>query len=193
MCLMPRSVKYRHAAHAPFGAFAAASVLLFLGLVGMFMTFGLVVITADIGLSDPGIAPLTRTATALVAGFGGCALGGLGGLLLAGQSKAGIGHDGQFRVRSWPPWRVRAVDLGMLQHIGSARGPVRRRGLLAATRHSTTLSLRDQGGRSIEWNPAFWRGSEAVVTSLRAAAFDVGATVDPGALRVLDDPPFGGD
>lgn len=189
---MPRPSSDHRAAYAPLAAFAVASVLLFLGLVGMFITLSVVVVTADIGTSDPSIASVTRTATALVAGFGGCALGGLGGLLLAGRSKAGIGKDGYFRVRSWPPWRVRAIDLGVLQHIGSTRGPVRRRGLLAATRHSTTLSLHDDAGEAIDWNPAFWRRSEALVTSLRSAAFDSGATVDPGALRVLDDPPFGG-
>lgn len=188
----PMSRRHRTVAYAPLAAFAVTSLMLFLGLVGMFVTLTLVMVTIDVGETEPAMAGVTQTATALVAGFGACALGGLGGLLLAGQSKAALDSAGCFLVRSWPPWRVRSVRLDGLAYIGSSRGPLRRRGLLAATVHSTTLSLRDHNGSTVEWNPAFWRGSERVVAALRAAAFDAGALVEPGAVRILDDPPFGG-
>lgn len=188
---MPRRHRDRTVAYAPYAAFAVTSAMFFLGLVGAFTTMSLVMVSAGLGDVQPAMAAVSRTATALFAGFGSCALGGLGGLLLAGQSKAGVDADGRFRVRSWPPWRVRVVDLAALEHIGTSRGPPRRRGLLAATRHSVTLSLRDRNGGAAEWNPAFWRGCESVTALLRAAAWSAGATVDPRAAGVLEDPPYG--
>lgn len=190
---MPRRTRTadRTVAYPPFAAFAVTSALFFLGLVGAFTTLSLVMVTAGMGDAQPAMAVVSQTATALLAGFGSCALGGLGGLLLVGQSKAEIEAGGRFHVRSWPPWQTRGVDLSALEHIGSRRGALRRRGLLAATRYSTILSLRDRHGATVEWNPAFWRTSEPVVTALRAAAVSAEAMVEPGARRVLDDPPFG--
>lgn len=193
MRLLGRRTSDSTAAYAPIAAFAATSILFFLGLVGVSTALILMLATAGLGELQVFLEPASRMGAALLAGFSSCALVGLGGLLLAGQAKAAVGSDRQFTVRSWPPWRLRSVDLGLLEHIGSQRGPPRRRGLLAATRYSTTLSLRDRRGAVLTWNPAFWRSSGPVVMALRAAAFDAGATVDPGALRVLDDPPFGGD
>lgn len=190
MDTMAQRTAHRTIAYAPFGAFAATSILLLLGLVGTFVTVGVIIATAGAGEGDP-LSVVSQMATALFGAFGGFAFAGLGGLLLAGQSKADVGADGSFQVRSWPPWRVRRVDLTGLDHIASRRGPLRRKGLLAATRHSTTLSLRDRTGATVSWNPAFWRGAESVASALRDAAVASGATVDPGAADVLDDPPFG--
>lgn len=177
-------------AYAPYGAFAATSLLFFFGLVGAFTAFSVVVATGG-NEAAPILGGVSQIATALLAAFASCALGGFGGLVLAGQSKAGLDADGEFVVRSWPPGRVRSVTLSRLTHISSSRGPLRRRGLLAATRHSTTLSLHDRNGSTVKWNPAFWRDSEPVIHALRESAVAAGATADPGAVGVFDHPPFG--
>lgn len=191
--VMPRTLapsRHQVRAHAPVGAFVMTSLLFFFGLVGGFVTAGLVMVASS-WEPAPIMGAMSQVGVALLAAFGSIALGGLGGLLLAGQSRAGLDTDGRFRVQSWPPWEVRSVDLAGLEHVASRRGPLRRRGVLAATRHSTTLALRDRNGRTLLWNPSFWRGSEPVAAALREAVIDAGATVDPGAASVLDNPPFG--
>ncbi|HVL97742.1 MAG TPA: hypothetical protein VM324_00420 [Egibacteraceae bacterium] len=180
----------RLVAYAPVAAFALTSALLFLGLVGVFVTAGLVMATSADDVA-PFMAAVTQIGFALLAAFTSCALGGFGGLVMAGQSRAGVDPDGRFRVQSWPPGRVRTIDLAGLERVVSRRGPLRRKGLLAPIRHSTTLSLRDHTGATAEWNPAFWRGSEPVAAALREAVLATGATVDHGAAQVLDHPPFG--
>lgn len=180
----------RTVAYAPYGAFAATSLLFFFGLVGAFTAFTVVLATGG-GEAAPFLGGMSQIATALTAAFASCALGGFGGLVLAGQSKAGLDPNGDFVVRSWPPGRVRSIRLAALTHISSSRGPLRRRGLLAATRHSTTLSLHDRNGSTVKWNPSFWRDSEAVIHALRESAVAAGATADPGAVGVFDHPPFG--
>lgn len=191
MAFMANLVPDTVSARAPLGAFAVAAGLMFLGLVGSLMTLSLVMLTSVVGQMEPGLQSLSRMAYALLAAFASCSLAGLGGILLAAQSRAGVAPDGRFRVRSWPPWRVRTIDLAGLERIRARQGAPRRRGLMAATRHSTVLSLQDGSGTTVHWNPAFWRGSEQVTEALRDAAVLSGAMVDYKAVDVLDNPPFG--
>lgn len=177
-------------ARAPVIALGVAAGLMFLGLVGAIMSLSLV-ITTSVVQAGAGAHPFARLGYALLAAFASCTLAGLGGVLLAAQSRAGVDPDSHFRVRSWPPWQVRTVDLAELTRIRARRGPPRRRGLVAATRHSTVLSLQDRSGASVDWNPAFWRGSEQVTEAVRNAAVLTGAMVDYKAVDVLDKPPFG--
>lgn len=178
-------------ARAPVIALGAAAGLMFLGLVGAIMSLSLIIATSATGDVGPSLQPLSRLGYALLAAFASCSLGGFGGILLAAQSRAGVAPDNRFRVRSWPPWQIRTVDLAELTRIRARRGVPRRRGLVAATRHSTVLSLQDRSGATVNWNPALWRGSEPVTEAVRNAAVLTGAMVDYKAVDVLDNPPFG--
>lgn len=178
-------------ARAPVIALGAAAGLMFLGLVGSIMSLSMIMATSVVGETGAALQPLSRLGYALLAAFASCSLVGLSGILLAAQSSAGVGPDNRLRVRSWPPWQERTVDLAELTRIRARRGAPRRRGLVAATRHSTVLSLQDRSGATVDWNPAFWRRSESVTEAVRNAAVLTGAMVDYKAVDVLDNPPFG--
>lgn len=174
------------------GVFVSASLLL-LGFVGAVLALSIMVLTTALGSLEARFTETSRLATGMLAGFGGFGAAGLGCLVLALQARASIGADGWFRVRSWPPWRIREVDLRTLAQVSSRTGPVRRPTVLLVARRSTVLRLMDRAGRIVEWNPAYWRGVPQVASALRQAAIQAEATVDPVAAAVLDNPPFGNE
>lgn len=174
------------------GVFVAVSLVV-LGIVGSALALSIILLTSALQQVDLGFAQTSRLATGMLSGFAGFGAAGLGCLALAMQSRASVDTDGWFRVRSWPPGRVREVDLGALAQVSSRTGPIRRPTFLLVARRSTVLRLMDRGGRIVEWNPAYWRESAMLASTLRQAAILTEATVDPAAAAVLDNPPFGNE
>lgn len=178
-------------ARPPRAALVVAASLVLLGVVGAMVALGLALITSALAGIEGSLAGATRTAAGMLAAFSGFSLAGLGCLVLAVQSRATVGADGRFRVRSWPPGRVRDVNLRTLTRVTSRPGPVRRPSVLLVARRSTVLALHDFSGGVVEWNPAFWRGHRAVAAALRHAVLATDAEVDTAAAAVLANPPFG--
>lgn len=171
--------------------YVVAGGFLLLGVVGSLLALAIVLIGSVIRDMEPMMAGGVQAGGLLLVGFATFAFAGLGSLVLATHSWVSVGSDGRFRVRSWPPWRVREVDLHDLAHVASRQGPPRRHNMLLAPRSSTVLTLRDRSGAHVDWNPAFWRGSDAVAAALRNAVDASAAAVDPPAAAVLADPPYG--
>lgn len=179
------------AAGAPMLAFIVAGGMFLMGLGGSMLALTLFAFSSTVQGLELVLQGVVGAAVVLLAGFAIFGVSGLAGLVVATRARAGVGVDGRFRVRSWPPWRTRTVDLGELERIGSRQGANRQPGPFSGSRATTVLRLHARGQPPVEWNPAFWRGSAPVVGALRAAAVDSGAWVEPNAVRVLDASPLG--
>lgn len=180
-------------ARPPRAALLVAASLVLLGVVGAMVALALALLTSALGAAAGSLAGATRVAGGMLAAFTGFSLAGLGCLVLAVHSRATVGTDGRFRVRSWPPGRVRDVNLRSLTRVTSRPGPVRRPSVLLVARRSTVLGLHDRSGGVVEWNPAFWRGHAPVAAALRHAVLASDAEVDAAAAAVLANPPFGNE
>lgn len=175
-------------ARAPILAFVVAGGAFLMGLAGSMLALTVFAFSSAVEGLELVLEGVIGAAVVMLAGFFVFGVAGLAGLVVATRAWAAVGSDGRFRVRSWPPWRTRSVDLRQLERISSRRGPARQRSVLSSSRDTTVLRLHARGQEPVDWNPAFWRGSEPVVAALRAAAVRSGAWVEPDAVAVLDAP-----
>lgn len=186
MTAAPRSTA---TASAPILAYVVAGGAFLLGLAGSMLALTLFAFTSAVDGLQLALQGVVGAAVVLLTGFAIFGVTGLAGLIVATRASASVGSDGWFRVRSWPPWRTRTVDLRQLERITSRMGPARQHSLFSMSRETTVLQLHARGQQPVDWNAAFWRGSAPVLAAIRAAAVDSGAWVEPDAVALLDASP----
>lgn len=116
----------------------------------------------------------------------GVALAGAGVLFAAATFSARVSDRGVLRVRSWPPWSLRVVDLAALVEVSGRPGPALANPAQPSVA-TTVLHVRDASGRTVRVNALLWGRGDRLLAAVRTGVARSGARVDERAAGHLAD------